>query len=307
MSTSVWQEVSNWLFGSFKVRASQLTDASRIQHIRLDVGSGTTESQITGANPLPITGTITGTPNVNISQYGGAATTLGQKIAAQSIPVTLSTDVSYTPTDPVDKMILVGGADAAGATATMFMTTKMAGDATDPASDYFLVAAAGLGLDETSNMFVRFRVDRDADNSTAGAVGNLRTAARLFQFDGTNWDRCRGDTTNGLDVDVTRVSGTVTVSTTTPAALTASSPTFATVGVASASAVASNASRKGLVLTNTSSNTISLGLGATAVLNSGITLTPRGVWVMDERTFTTAAVNAIASAASSNLAIQEFV
>ena len=90
-------------------------------------------------------------------------------------------------------------------------------------------------------------------------------------------------------------------------ALTASSPTFDTVGVASAEAVASNGSRTGLVLINTSANTISLGLGAAAVMNRGITLNASGgTWVMDEYTFTTSAVNAIASAGSSNLAIQEF-
>lgn len=93
-----------------------------------------------------------------------------------------------------------------------------------------------------------------------------------------------------------------------PTALTASSPTAASVGVASAAAVAANTSRKGLTLVNTSANTISLGFGAAAVLNSGITLLANGgTFVMDKYTFTTAAVNAIAGGAASNLAIQEFV
>lgn len=93
--------------------------------------------------------------------------------------------------------------------------------------------------------------------------------------------------------------------TSSKSALTASSPTAATVGTSSAQVVASNASRKGLVLTNTSNNTISFGIGAAAVLNSGVTLTPGGTWVMDEFTFATGAINAIASAVTSNLAIQE--
>lgn len=99
-------------------------------------------------------------------------------------------------------------------------------------------------------------------------------------------------------------SGTWTAA--TKVALTASSPTSASVGVASAQAVASNSNRKGLVLTNTSTNNISFGIGATAVLNSGITLIPGGVWSMDEYNFATGAINAIAGGASSNLAIQEF-
>lgn len=88
--------------------------------------------------------------------------------------------------------------------------------------------------------------------------------------------------------------------------LTPASPTAATVGITSAQVVAANAARKGLVLTNTSGARISLGFGASAVLNSGITLYPGGIFVMDTSLFDTAVVNAIASAAASNLAIQEY-
>lgn len=87
---------------------------------------------------------------------------------------------------------------------------------------------------------------------------------------------------------------------------TPSAPAAATVGAASAQALAGNLNRKGLVIVNTSANTVSLGLGLAAVLNSGITLPTGAVWVMDEFTFTTAAIFAIASGASSNISIQEF-
>lgn len=90
-------------------------------------------------------------------------------------------------------------------------------------------------------------------------------------------------------------------------AVTASSPTFATVGAASATAVAANSSRKGLHLVNTSSNRISLAFGATAVLDSGITLYPMGSFWVDNQSLVTAAVTAIASSAGSNLGIQEYV
>lgn len=80
----------------------------------------------------------------------------------------------------------------------------------------------------------------------------------------------------------------------------------ATVGVASAQILASNTNRKGLILVNTSNNVISLGFGSAAVLNSGVTLAAGGIFSMDEYSFSTAAVNAIASMATSNLAIQEY-
>lgn len=88
--------------------------------------------------------------------------------------------------------------------------------------------------------------------------------------------------------------------------LTPSAPAAATAGTSSAQVVAANANRKGLVITNISSNTVYFGLGATAALLSGIRLNPNSIWYMDEFSFTTGAINAIASAASSNLSIQEF-
>lgn len=89
--------------------------------------------------------------------------------------------------------------------------------------------------------------------------------------------------------------------------LTASSPTSVSVGVASGALVASNASRKGLIIRNLSSNTVSLNCaGGAAVLNSGITLSPGGEFQMGDYDFTTAAINAIASAAASTVAIQEY-
>ena len=90
------------------------------------------------------------------------------------------------------------------------------------------------------------------------------------------------------------------------AALTANAPAATSVGVASAAALAANANRKGLILVNTSAATISLGVGVAAVLNSGITLKPNGSFNMDQFNLFTGAINAIASAAASNLAIQEF-
>lgn len=55
-----------------------------------------------------------------------------------------------------------------------------------------------------------------AANPTTPMVG-----ASTLAFNGTSWDRVRGDTTNGLDVDVTRVQGNVTVVQATAANLNA--------------------------------------------------------------------------------------
>lgn len=114
------------------------------------------------------------------------------------------------------------------------------------------------------------------------------------------------------DVNLTQLNGQplsasnpVPVSTKT--GLTAQAPTAASVGVTSAQVVAANTSRKGLVLTNNSTANISIAFGGNAAVSgSGIVLYPGGVFFMDEYMFTTAAVNAVATAAASNLGVQEW-
>jgi len=113
----------------------------------------------------------------------------------------------------------------------------------------------------------------------------------------------------GCDVNITGQTFPVDVSgsvVSTKADLTPSAPTATSIGTATTAAVAANATRTGLVLVNTSPNIISLAFGNPAVLNSGVTLLPYGSYCMDEYSFNTGAVNAIASAAASNLAIQEY-
>lgn len=116
------------------------------------------------------------------------------------------------------------------------------------------------------------------------------------------WD---GSLTAGA-LTIGAITNTAFAVTKTP--LTASAPTVATVGASSAQAVASNANRKGLILINThASQRISLAFGATAVLDSGITLFPNGgSYNMGEYDFTTAAVNAIASGAGTPMTVQEY-
>jgi hypothetical protein len=85
-----------------------------------------------------------------------------------------------------------------------------------------------------------------------------------------------------------------------------SGPTQATVNQTTTSLVSANTDRQGLIIINVSASTISLGLGADAILNQGITLGSLGVWNMAEYDFTTAVINGIASS-TAQVAIQEFV
>lgn len=95
--------------------------------------------------------------------------------------------------------------------------------------DTELPAAAALADDEANptvprvgsmNMvFDGTTWDRQRE-PTADAMAVTGLAASPMQFfNGATWDRARGDTVNGLDVDVTRVQGTVTVDSELPPAV----------------------------------------------------------------------------------------
>ena len=83
-------------------------------------------------------------------------------------------------------------------------------------------------------------------------------------------------------------------------------PATATATTNSSTVVASNSARKGLIVMNLGTTNVHFGCGSTALLNSGITLNPNGVWIMDQYTFTTSAINAIVSTGTATLAIQEY-
>ena len=107
---------------------------------------------------------------------------------------------------------------------------------------------------------------------------------------------------NSLPVVIASNQSALTIS---PAACVGAAPTFATVGVASASTGIAAGTYVKLMFCNTSVNTISLGFNNTAVSNRGIVLRAGEKFVLDGPV-TVTSVNAIASSAGSNLAIQVF-
>lgn len=140
----------------------------------------------------------------------------------------------------------------------------------------------------------------DIESMFSGSIIDPRSIRALTSSDVISTVQS-GTWTVGLSAGTNSIG---TVSTKTD--LSPNSPTAVSVGVTSGTLIAANASRKGLILINLSANTVSIGFGTAAVLNSGITLFPHGSYEMDEFAFDTGALNAIASAASSSVSIQEF-
>lgn len=106
-----------------------------------------------------------------------------------------------------------------------------ANDVTPPAGD----AVAGSTLVPVANLIYNGSGwDRARSISAGDAASTGIPALGNYVYNGTTWDRARGDVSNGLDVDVTRVQGTVTVDSELAAAAAladaAANPTTASVG-----------------------------------------------------------------------------
>lgn len=239
---------------------------------------------------------------------------IGQDTSANSVPVVIASDQSDVP--------------VSSATLGLEATLQLIKTAVE-IIDNFISGARGL-VTEDNSLAILTRLNLLlADATFTGRINTLgqKTMAastpvviasnqsNLF-FDNPTIENAVTSIANALGVpdafigraltfalDKVDVSGSVV---STKQDLTPSAPAAASVGVASAQAVAANANRKGLKLTNTSNARISLGFGSAAVLDSGDTLYPGGTFYMDEYDFDLGAVNAIASAAASNLGIQEY-
>lgn len=144
--------------------------------------------------------------------------------------------------------------------------------------------------------FVRAWFTRNGALNVADGGGSLTVDGTVAATQSGTWTVQPGNTANSTAWLVNN-----------KIAATASAGATVSIGTSSATLIASNANRKGLVVTNThASNTLTIDLsGGTAVALRGIVLYPHDSFVMDQFTFTTSAITAIASAASTTVALQE--
>jgi hypothetical protein len=282
------------------------------------------------ATPVPVSGTVTTTPpanaSTNVAQFGGNAVVTGIGASGVGIPrVTVAND----------SVVGVSGSVAVTGPLTDAELRATAVPVSGPLTDAQLRATAVpvSGTVTVTDGAGALNVIVDSGTVTANAGTNLNTSLLALESGG-NLATLAGVVTAAraavnpisgqagvqggsgivtaltqrvvLATDVGLPAGTNALgSVNTKTALTFNAPAAASVGVASAQALASNVNRKGAVFVNTSVNTISCAVGATAVLNAGVTLIAGAAWNMNEYSFGTGAVNCIASAAASNLSIQE--
>ena len=237
---------------------------------------------VTSSDPLPITGTISATASATLpSLSAGSGKALYESLSGGLFvqPVIGSTIVSASAGVPVvaqtSSTWTVVGAAASGAALSGNPVRVGMSDGTN-AQNWLAAIALGDGVN---------------GNNTGAVVGWL--------WNGSTYDRARGDATNGAWVNVK--AGSVTPTPTSSAATT----TAASVGVASAQALASG-TRVYLAFKNESTSAfVACTLEATAALNTAgsITLPPYASWAWEGSYIPSNALSCIASGAATPLTI----
>lgn len=219
-----------------------------------------------------------------------------QGISAASLPLPTGAALSATQTDRTQKAQITDGTrdGTVKAASTLPLTTDTAFVVTLRESLSTPVTGAFFQATQPVSGTVTTTPPANASTNVAQVAGTAVSVNTGVRDGGTQ--RVTIATNDLVPIAVTKTD------------LTPSSPTTASVGIATAQAVASSATRKGLILRNTSSagQRISLGFGLSAVLDSGVVLYPQDTFYMGDYDFDLGAVNAIASAASASLAVQEY-
>jgi hypothetical protein len=196
----------------------------------LNVTGGGVES---GALRVTLANDSTGL--VSIDDNGGSLTVdnaalavTGSGVEATALRVTIATDSTgvLSVDDNAGSLTVDNAAlsvTGGGVEATALRVT-IATDSTGVLS----VDDNGGSLTVDGTVAVSGTVTVDSELPAAGALGDGATnpttpmiGANAMLFNGTTWDRMRGDITNGLDVDVTRVTGNVTIVQATASSLNA--------------------------------------------------------------------------------------
>ena len=177
---------------------------------------------ITSASIGTVTTSGGGTQDVNLLQVGSASFALGQQLAASSLPVVL-TAAQITTLTPLSTVTanqgtagsaewLIGGGVASGASDSG-NPVKVGGkyNATQPTftdgdrGDLQIGLRGSLKVElwgSDSNVAVTRYADNADDVAASATSRNLAVQNRNTVFDGTTWDRMRGDSTDGVLVNL---------------------------------------------------------------------------------------------------------
>lgn len=194
----------NLVLPGYDASGNQVNVAVRVTNITTDPDTGVVYGDLTAIT----TPSGTGTQGVNIAQYGGTNTSLGQKVKTDSIPVVLASNTDTIPSNITQiGSINVQMGDSSGtpvlSNSMMIVPSLFDGGTAlfplrafnaDGASGAF-IADAGISLYNGTNN------DRWRSSTVGDAISTGLAATQGYMYNGTNSDRMRGDTTNGLRVN----------------------------------------------------------------------------------------------------------
>jgi hypothetical protein len=168
---------------------------------------------VSAAKPLPVNVVAGGTSGTQYTETDTDASITGTAVLWEDTSDTLR---AVSAAKPLPVNVVAGGTSG---------TQYNDGDASGSRTGNLMMVYDGLNIQAVSgNSAGRVDVDVLWGTSTAIADGQTfltslpnasasqrPTATAPFVYNGASWDRLRGDITNGLDVDVTRVQGSVAV------------------------------------------------------------------------------------------------
>lgn len=257
-------------------------EATRQQHLprTIDVKDFSKLLEAVKSNkPLPV--------KIDLSELKKAIVEVQQRIEEQTTKEPGQTPEKYLPVRRVVKIgnrfifddnLNTGGRGGGGSTTSSGVVAtevEISNDSGNPipisgsvtgsiTADTELPTAAALA-DNTANptttsvgtfglLFDGSTWDRARSVAALGDGGTASAAVGIYGYNGSTWDRLRSDTTNGLDVDVTRF----------PAGPSTSVVTSVNDSATNVTLKVSNASRREIIIQNDSSSTLYVKLGTTA-------------------------------------------
>jgi hypothetical protein len=169
-------------------------DAVRAWHLR----NGAAAVAVTAAGAL-VGGDATNGLDVDVTRVSGTVA-IGDGTNAVSVSTAAADDVANT----ANRMRTASAPHVFNGTTW----DRMRGDVTNGLDVDVTRVQGTVAVGDGTNAV---SVSTAAADAVANTSNRIRTAAALHVFNGTTWDRVRGDITNGIDVDVTRVGGVVDV------------------------------------------------------------------------------------------------
>jgi hypothetical protein len=232
---------------------------------------------VSPSNPLPVTidGGLANPLNVNIADYGGTATSLGQKASAASMPVVIASDQSAVPISAASLPLPTGAATSANQVTQE--TTLSAIQANQTNGTQVVTGSGSFTVVQPSGANLHVDVDNfPATQPVSGTVtANQGTSPWIVSGSGTAGTPAAGVVTVQGNASGTPIPVSLS-SSSQPVNSNGSASNSTTIGSGSATSFSPPANAVGFILEADDTNTVNLrwAAGTTATASVGLLMEP---------------------------------